>query len=192
MTECAVSPIAAADWIRRATVADEVHERWPDYAVVLVAIDHIDPARVASAAEELLDEAVATARSSDDVDTHIARWHDVYREFGVRPRAARVSVDALIRRARSDNGLPRINPLVDLYNALSILHRVPIGGEDLDHYLGPPRLLLATGSEPFHTTTNGEAVVEHSDRQVADGYRRRDGPGDAEALAHLLRRNPPA
>ena len=29
-------------------------------------------------------------------------------------------------------------------------------------------------------------------RQVADGYRRRDGPGDAEALAHLLRRNPPA
>ncbi len=29
-------------------------------------------------------------------------------------------------------------------------------------------------------------------RQVVDGYRRRNGPGDAEALAHLLRRKPPA
>ena len=29
-------------------------------------------------------------------------------------------------------------------------------------------------------------------RQVVAGYRRRDAPGDAEALAHLLRRHPPA
>lgn len=28
-------------------------------------------------------------------------------------------------------------------------------------------------------------------RQVADGYRRRDAPGDHEALTHLLRRHPP-
>ena len=28
-------------------------------------------------------------------------------------------------------------------------------------------------------------------RQVADGYRRRDAPGDREALGHLLRRHPP-
>lgn len=28
-------------------------------------------------------------------------------------------------------------------------------------------------------------------RQVADGYRQRDQPGDSEALAHLLRRHPP-
>ena len=29
-------------------------------------------------------------------------------------------------------------------------------------------------------------------QQVVDGYQRRDAPGDAEALAHLLRRHPPA
>ena len=28
-------------------------------------------------------------------------------------------------------------------------------------------------------------------RQVIDGYRRRDAPGDADALAHLMRRHPP-
>ena len=63
----------------------------------------------------------------------------------------------------SDNGLPRINTFVDLYNAISILHRVPIGGEDLDRYDGPPRLVLATGDEPFHTNADGEPVVDHAD-----------------------------
>src|SRR6187402_1648333 len=86
-----------------------------------------------------------------------------YREFGVKPRVARPSVDALVRRAASDNGLPRINALVDVYNAISILHRVPIGGEDLDRYDGPARLILAAGDEPFHTTTDGAAVVDHAD-----------------------------
>jgi DNA/RNA-binding domain of Phe-tRNA-synthetase-like protein len=51
--------------------------------------------------------------------------------------------------------------LVDVYNASSILHRVPIGGEDLDRYDGPARLLLASGDEPFHTSSHGEPLIEH-------------------------------
>ncbi|TMV78470.1 cytoplasmic protein, partial [Thioclava sp. BHET1] len=38
---------------------------------------------------------------------------------------------------------------------------IPIGGEDLDLYQGLPRLLAATGSEPFETVQQGEAVTEH-------------------------------
>ena len=91
------------------------------------------------------------------------RWHAAYRDFGVKPRVARPSVDALVRRAASDNGLPRIDVLVDVYNAISIQHRVPIGGEDLDRYDGPARLILATGEEPFHTTADGAPVVHHAD-----------------------------
>jgi DNA/RNA-binding domain of Phe-tRNA-synthetase-like protein len=74
-----------------------------------------------------------------------------------------VSVDALMRRAVTEGGLPSIGVLVDLYNAISILEVVPIGGEDLDRYDGPARLLIATGDEPFHTTANGEPVVDHPD-----------------------------
>jgi B3/4 domain len=68
-----------------------------------------------------------------------------------------------VRRAASDHGLPRINVLVDLYNAISILHRVPIGGEDLDHYDGPARLILASGNEPFQTTANGAPMVDYAE-----------------------------
>ncbi|OWK19190.1 hypothetical protein AJ88_43710 [Mesorhizobium amorphae CCBAU 01583] len=50
---------------------------------------------------------------------------------------------------------------MDAYNAVSVLYGVPIGGEDLDHYQGLPRLLIATGAEPFDTVQQGEPVTEH-------------------------------
>ena len=62
---------------------------------------------------------------------------------------------------RSESGLPRVNRLTDIYNAVSILHRVPVGGEDLSRYVGPPRLVRATGEEAFDTVAGGEALVEH-------------------------------
>ena len=40
---------------------------------------------------------------------------------------------------------------------------MPVGGEDLDHYVGPPRLVVAEGDEPFDTVADGEPV-----RHVAD------------------------
>lgn len=155
--------IAASEWVARSGVDLAVHHRWPDYSVVLVAADGVDDRRLAAVATTLFDQAVTDARSFGPDDPHVARWQQAYRDFGVKPRVARPSVDALIRRAASDNGLPRINALVDLYNAISILHRVPIGGEDLDRYDGPARLRLATGDEPFLTSTNGEQVVDHPD-----------------------------
>ena len=56
-----------------------------------------------------------------------------------------------------------MNRLTDLYNAISVLHQIPLGGEDLTRYTGPPRLLRATGDEPFDTVAGGVAVVEHPD-----------------------------
>jgi DNA/RNA-binding domain of Phe-tRNA-synthetase-like protein len=154
--------ITAHDWIDGAVVDEAILERWPDYQVTLVAADLVETADLGPVAERLHAEAHGSARSdgSGEPDAHTVRWHAAYRDFGVKPRVARPSVDALIRRAASERGLPRIDVLVDLYNAISILHRLPIGGEDLDRYGGPPRLIVATGDEPFHTTADGEPIVD--------------------------------
>lgn len=157
--------ISLHDWITRSSVDPAVFERWPDYRVILVAADHVDTAELGTAAIRLHAGALESVRShrSGEPDPHTVRWHAAYRDFGIKPRVARPSVDALVRRAASDNGLPRINTLVDLYNAISILHRVPIGGEDLDCYDGPARLIPAAGTEPFVTTADGVAVVDHAE-----------------------------
>ena len=154
--------ISAADWIASSSVDPAVLERWPHYRVHLVAAEGVDAVGLAAVADELVHQSVIAALDgADDASAHVLRWQDAYREFGVKPRVARSSVEALLRRARSDTGLPRINVLVDLYNAISVLHGVPIGGEDLERYDGPARLVLASGSEPFHTTDHGEAIVDH-------------------------------
>jgi DNA/RNA-binding domain of Phe-tRNA-synthetase-like protein len=75
---------------------------------------------------------------------HLAAWRDAFRAFGAKRH--RCSADALIARA---DDLPRINPLVDRYNAVSMRWAVPVGGEDLDHVVPPVRLIFASGDEPF-------------------------------------------
>jgi DNA/RNA-binding domain of Phe-tRNA-synthetase-like protein len=89
----------------------------------------------------------------------VAAWREAFRAFGAKPQRTRPSVDALLRRLPP--GLPRIDRLTDAYNAVSVAHAVPVGGEDADHYVGPPRLVRASGTEPFDTTASGEPVVEH-------------------------------
>lgn len=56
-----------------------------------------------------------------------------------------------------------MNRLTDCYNAVSVLHQIPLGGEDLTRYAGPPRLTRATGDEPFDTVADGIAVTKHPD-----------------------------
>jgi DNA/RNA-binding domain of Phe-tRNA-synthetase-like protein len=91
----------------------------------------------------------------------VQAWREAYRAFGAKPQRTRNSLEALLRRAAS--GLPRVNRLTDVYNAVSVLHQVPLGGEDLTRYAGPPRLLRGTGEEPFDTVADSIAVIEHPD-----------------------------
>jgi DNA/RNA-binding domain of Phe-tRNA-synthetase-like protein len=92
---------------------------------------------------------------------HIAAWRDAYRAFGAKAQRTPCSAEALLKRAVGEESLPSINRVVDLYNAVSVEFALPVGGEDLARYTGPPRLTIATGEEPFDTFRSGEPVVEH-------------------------------
>ena len=91
-----------------------------------------------------------------EAQPRLAQWREAFRAFGVRPRSAVSSVESLLRRAAG--GLPRIDRLTDHYNAISVAHLVPFGGEDLDRYAGPPRLVRATGEEHFDVLEGGVVV----------------------------------
>jgi DNA/RNA-binding domain of Phe-tRNA-synthetase-like protein len=138
----------------------------PDYRALLIVADGIVPGPSDQAGDAFLQAAEAAAeqalgdRPAEDLP-HIAAWREAYRSFGAKPQRTRNSLEALTRRAAS--GLPRINRLTDLYNAVSVLHQVPLGGEDLNRYAGPPRLVRAAGTEAFDTVANGATVTEHPD-----------------------------
>lgn len=135
----------------------------PDYRALLVAVDGLVPGGSDSSSEALLRSAETSAREAlrdrrVEQLAHVAAWRDAYRAFGAKPQRTRNSLEALLRRAES--GMPRVNRLTDVYNAVSVLHQVPLGGEDLIRYAGPPRLVRATGAEAFDTVAGGVTVVE--------------------------------
>jgi DNA/RNA-binding domain of Phe-tRNA-synthetase-like protein len=147
----------------RADVEESVFALRPDYRVLLLAVDGIIPGPSGAFSDSLLGEAEAYARHAlregpVEEMPHVAAWRNAYRSFGAKPQRTRNSLEALMRRA--EDGLPRVNRLTDLYNAISVLHQVPLGGEDLTRYVGSPRLIRATGAEDFDTTAAGETVIE--------------------------------
>lgn len=149
-----------------ARVSTEVFKLRPDYRVLLMIVDNITPAASDDLSERLLQEAEAFARTELTKTAvtnmpHISAWREAYKAFGAKPQKTRNSLEALTRRVEA--GLPRVNRLTDIYNAISVKHQIPFGGENLDKYSGPPQLIRATGKENFETTANGEDVVEHPD-----------------------------
>ena len=147
-----------------ASVDEDVFALCPDYRALLVVVDGLVPAPSDAASEELLLAAETHATqllAGQPVDQlpHVEAWRSAYRAFGAKPQRTRNSLEALTRRA--PGGLPRVNRLTDVYNAVSVLHQVPLGGEDLSRYAGPPHLVRATGEEPFGTLADGAEVVEH-------------------------------
>lgn len=147
-----------------ATVSEAVFALRPDYRALLIVIDGIPPGDSDDASEALLRRAETTAQdllghSAVEDLPHIGAWREAYRAFGAKPQRTRNSLEALTRRAAT--GLPRVNRLTDIYNAISVIHQVPIGGEDVATYVGGPRLVRATGTESFATMANGENVIEH-------------------------------
>ena len=137
----------------------------PGYRAVLVTADGLAGGPSDDVSERVLAAAEATARGRlgrrrPEELPEVAAWREAYRAFGAKPQRTRPSVEALLRRLEPD-GLPRIDRITDVYNAVSVAHLLPLGGEDRAAYAGPPRLVRADGTEPFDTTAGGETVVEH-------------------------------
>jgi DNA/RNA-binding domain of Phe-tRNA-synthetase-like protein len=151
-------------FLQGARVDPAVFELQPDYRALLLAVDGIVAGPSDGPSDALLLAAETAARESlQQVPVtelpHVAAWREAYRAFGAKPQRTRNSLEALLRRA--DAGLPRVNRLTDVYNAVSVLHQIPLGGEDLSGYRGPPRLIRATGLEPFDTLAEGQPLTEH-------------------------------
>ncbi len=78
----------------------------------------------------------------------ISVWRQAFRQFKTK-KSARSSIEALLKRIDKGHTIPSINPLVDLYNTVSLTYGLPCGGEDLDCFVGDLSLTLAEGGEPF-------------------------------------------
>jgi len=121
---------------------------------------------------------------SEPVTSHpnVRSWREMYRGFKTKPGDYRPSAEALLRRAIKMGVLPRINAAVDTYNAVSVRHRIPMGGFDTDRVQGTIRLRFSEGGESFmplgasdpEETYTGEVVYADDARILTRRWNYRD------------------
>lgn len=109
-------------------------------------------------------------------------WREAFRKFKTK-KGARCSIEALLKRIDKGNKIGAINPLVDIYNTVSLTFGLPCGGEDLDTFQGDMLLTKADGNEPFlalgdeeyENAFPGEVVYKDNEGAVCRCWNWRDG-----------------
>lgn len=129
-------------------------ENFPGLHVGVVLVNGIDNSLSSPGAEAVLLSTQARVRSTLDLPSlsshpRIASWKAAYSAFGAKPSKYRCSVENLCRRVLDGKSVPSINALVDVYNAVSLSHVLPVGGDDLEWVQGDVRLCVAQGDERF-------------------------------------------
>jgi DNA/RNA-binding domain of Phe-tRNA-synthetase-like protein len=89
----------------------------------------------------------------------------LYKRFGIDPTRVRPSSEALLRRLKKGEPMPRVNSLVDVANALSVQLQVPVGLYDLDKVKGESEgLVIRLGAEGEGYTGIGKEKVNVAGR----------------------------
>jgi DNA/RNA-binding domain of Phe-tRNA-synthetase-like protein len=132
-------------------VSPEIHAAWPAYEAAVVIAEGVRNGPGDEASDGLLAAAEQSARAGGleraADDPRIAAWRSAFSEFGSKPSRYPSSAESLLARVLKGGELPRINALVDTYNAVSLRHLIPVGGEDLDQLEGDLRLVRAEDGE---------------------------------------------
>jgi len=125
---CSVSDIVRPGWFFRDGVMAVPHEPRLD-----------EPLRRAAAA-------MRQATESADVTAAV---RTMYKRAGIDPTKTRPSSEALLRRVRRGDEVPRVNSLVDVVNWCSLESRLPFGLYDADRIHGSVELRLGRPGEEY-------------------------------------------
>jgi DNA/RNA-binding domain of Phe-tRNA-synthetase-like protein len=98
--------------------------------------------------------AIAKARLAEGPESEfpeIQAWRRAFARMGLKPTQYRCAAESLLRRFRKEGSLPRLHPLVDLCNAVSLAFAVPVAVLDADQIAWPLEVRYAAGDEDYLT-----------------------------------------
>ena len=93
--------------------------------------------------------AAEALRTATGLDEATAATRVMYKRCGIDPTRTRPSSEALLRRVRKGDPLPRVNGLVDIINWCSAETRISFGLYDLDKVEPPVTLRLGDSGEGY-------------------------------------------
>ncbi len=95
----------------------------------------------------------------------VAAWRRTYTQMGLKPTKYRSAAEALLRRFKREGELPRLHPLVDLCNAVSLAFALPVAVFDLAQVDSFLEVRHAAGDEQY-LAFSGEIEVPPPDEVI--------------------------
>ena len=146
------------------SIQKELFDILPDLTIGMAVARDVDNTRPSKEIDDLLTRAVEEMKKNfigDKAQEHprIKPWRTAFSKLGISGSKFQSSIESMARRVLKGDPFPTINPLVDLYNSVSLRYLVPMGGHDLDTIEGNIYLRFAEGWEPFSPMGGGEAVI---------------------------------
>ena len=147
--------------MKKFVIEDSFWELFPEAKIGVVICENIDNSikdeekyknMINQSEKESLKYLSNDEFSSNEV---IKVWRNAFQKFK-KKKGARSSIEALLKRVSNGNHLGNINPLVDIYNCISLKYALPCGGEDIDKFVGDIKLTKAIGNENFITLGSNE------------------------------------
>ncbi len=117
-------------------VEKEIFDKLPNACFGVVMARGIDNSKAYPEIEKLLGESIQTAAAHFEgkkvkEEAEILPYREAFRALGINPNKYLCSIEALFTRIAKGKGMPYINPIVDLGNAVSLKYTLPMGAHDL-------------------------------------------------------------
>ena len=135
-------------------VTDKVFEKMPNVCFGLVRVKGVDNSKTYDFIDKMLDESIASCENHFEGKTvkqepELAPYREAFQTLGINPNKFMSSIEALLTRIAKKKGMPHINPVVDLGNAISLKYYLPVGAHDLNTMDGEFCVRTATEEDTF-------------------------------------------
>ncbi len=169
------------------SIDPEVFERLPGVCFGAVAARGIDNTAQRPEIGRLLDDAIDSARARlEGVNLkeypQIAMYREAFQRLGMNPNKYMSSIEALCKRVAKGTPFPKINPIVDIGNAMSLRYILPMGAHDIRKLAGDLTVRFARPED--HFLPFGETAQEKPDHRRLPRPKR---PGRARCRRRAVR-----
>jgi DNA/RNA-binding domain of Phe-tRNA-synthetase-like protein len=136
------------------SIAADVFEKLPELCIGVVYAKGINSPNSSLEIDTLLEkslEQVVNKFQHHKVkdERAIQPYRQAFIQLGINPNKFLSSIEAMATRIEKKKGLPKINPIVDLGNAISLKYLVPLGAHDVDRSEGDICIRFSNSNDYF-------------------------------------------
>ncbi|WP_455544237.1 B3/B4 domain-containing protein [Intestinibacter sp.] len=149
-------------------VEKEVFDKLDDVCFGIVVAKGIDNTKQIEKIQTLLEAGIKANEEKYEgkkvkESKEVACYRDAFRELGINPNKFMSSIEAMLTRVSKKKGLPSINPIVDIGNAMSLKYYLPMGAHDIDT-IAPQNVEVRFSREGDKFIPFGEVEAEILDK----------------------------